>query len=627
MAKYQNVSSLKVESTKYLPSDFILEVKNVKNKDDVFDFVSKLEVFFNEADEDQVKLTLTNKESGRVFYDHILWDLLTSDMFNVALQKVMRFDEKETSELKNKLAIEKRRLVENNASKEEFDKYNEERRCKFSELDDKLRTSNLEEKQLIKLMLQASFFSLTYDEKHLTEVNLQYVAKQMLLIIGNIEKWQNYEFHDTKILTTLNEILFDIRYKYNKKFINEIIGRFDSKNLFGKLSQARDFAGVSLVLLHRQRRLNHEFKKVIVNFRKKKKGASIYNSACRLLKILNSSEANINEYLRDYKEKGGKNHLDNFVLFATKKSDTNSLFVIKEMLASFDKANNGDEACELLTSQAKSLKDNISNYFHENFLAFSDSKQEDNDWSNKIFIVTIRALSVFESIQKSSNSNWKRSVFLHEMSIWFKDVNEILNLHNLADDWSKVRKYLAQEGIETEWKSSFYTSTEQVFINDEVEKKVSKEIIKIITKPMLAMMNTNGGTIVVGAVENPEKISRDDVKRNLLTRDGYTFFDLNYEFAKKQKDLDQVKRDLQDIIHVKTGLSAEKFNSLWSIEMYEVKEHFRVCNIAVIKVRKSPEFIYEEEKIEGKLLMTLTRRADGRNVNVNLKEYLKRNND
>jgi len=83
---------------------------------------------------------------------------------------------------------------------------------------------------------------------------------------------------------------------------------------------------------------------------------------------------------------------------------------------------------------------------------------------------------------------------------------------------------------------------------------------------------------------------------------------------------------VQDYLYSKTGYTAEKFNSLWEIDLLRVIDiNFNVATVAKISVKKSEELIYGKENTKGgKLIYSLTKRANGRTVEVDLYDYLKK---
>ena len=426
----------------------------------------------------------------------------------------------------------------------------------------------------------------------------------------------------------MNDINYNDKYKFNKKYPAQLLGKIDGQKLFDNLQISRDFIGASLALLGRQALIANNFRKIstsITNFESNKSLKSMKKFASRLY-FMGSF---LDEYKMNYGKLFNDNVLEEFVDKFEKPCHKNIFFVVKEMVSPF---NNTEESptenmLKMIDNSPK-ISEKISKYFYENFSAFKDSDVKDNDWSNKLFITSIKTLSALMEVKKSKNSSWAISVFVNEYTSWITEIHKILNKNMLEDDWHELKPLLNQENTTIEWKSTFYTPTEQRFVNDVEEKEKSKEIFLTIVKPMLGMMNTEGGTILVGVVENPEKIVRENIKNNLIIKEDYSLFDVNYELEKKKRDLDSVKRELQDSLFTLTRYTAEKFNGLWEIKALEIKDNFlKTVTVIKITVFKSNEFVYGVERTNHNLLYSLTKRADGRTIEVDLREFLLKENN
>ena len=273
------------------------------------------------------------------------------------------------------------------------------------------------------------------------------------------------------------------------------------------------------------------------------------------------------------------------------------------------------------------IKKEIEEFAKSNLMAYSGEISEGNiEWSNKIYLLSIKTLSVLESIKDARDENWIISVFCYEFHHWLDEVHAVLNKYDIEDDWDKIEKLVGQENSQIEWKSSFFTSTEQKFVNEEIEKRNNSIILSRIIDVILGMINANGGIVLVGLVENPDAIIREDVKRNLLDKNGITFFDIHYEFEKRRKTLDSVKREIQDKLFSETYYSADKFNDLLTVEPIEIRDENKMATIYKILVKKSSKYIFNAKKEKDKFWITLTKRADGRTIKVDPREYLSHEN-
>ncbi len=270
---------------------------------------------------------------------------------------------------------------------------------------------------------------------------------------------------------------------------------------------------------------------------------------------------------------------------------------------------------------------NEINIIKNSFSAFSKSKVESSDeWSNKIYLISLKTLSAINAIYGASDKEWALSAILYEYYHWIDNVHEVINRYDIEDDWSSIDKFTNQENGTTEWKSTFFTSTEEPLLPTKGEEKaIEKKIFGLVIKNIIAMMNSKGGVILVGLVENPKAIVRKEVIDNLVYKEGFTFFNVNYELNKKNFKLDDIKMMILDALFNKTQLTADKFNDLWSIERLEIKDKRGVANIYKIVVSRSEKYIYHTKKEGGKIWISLIKRADGRVVEVDPREHLNGN--
>lgn len=318
-------------------------------------------------------------------------------------------------------------------------------------------------------------------------------------------------------------------------------------------------------------------------------------------------------------------HFDLFINnFDYKRNELNTLYIIEKMTSGFkyQKEKNFFEMIDEKINNSETIKKDINNFIPQKLSAYVGTiKQDDDEWSNKIYLISIKTLSVLEAIKNAKDKFWARNVFIYEFYHWVSDIHLVLNKYDIEDDWEKIRDLVVQENSRVEWKSSFFTSTETKFIDEKKEKEMKKIIFSKIIKAMLGMINTDGGVILVGVVENPQKIVREDIRENLIKKNKIFFLDINYELIKKNKTVDDLKREIQDGLFNETAQTAEKFNDLWSISPIEIKENYKIATIFKIEVVPSKSLIFGLKKEDATTWINLTKRADGRTIQVDPRQY------
>ncbi|MCA9351566.1 hypothetical protein KC929_02200 [Patescibacteria group bacterium] len=618
----------KIRSTKRDLYEELLNIRtlagNAKSKDDFFDLACHIVFIFQNTSDNEIKSALPYGKSS--IYTLLLSDILNNNYFNKCLFDSMKYENTKFLNLRKAQALELKTIYESELDNEEKNKkvsdLKKEHASQMRELNAENEESNIELKQTIRIALHTSFLLISILDDQLLESNIDYVMKQLNSMIRNIQSYQNFEFDRLSILHNLNTISYNRKYEYNKPFASTLTGKIDGKLLFNHLNRSRNLIGSSFIILSQKQTFSRQFKKIAYLSKKNEtyKAEKKLGSLAKKIKFIQSS---LSDYSKD------KPYVDDFVNKAYRDIDQNIIFVLNEMIYPYRKkrtSNLFDKILKMI-EESSEINKRVSQYFKENYSVFHADKIENNDWSNKLFIVTIRALSVLEEIKSSNNSEWKIGVFLNEYSSWIEEANQILNKYDLDDDWNELKQFLVEEGTSIEWKSTFYTSTQRPYIDEVTEKEYSKMTLKSIVKPILGMMNVEGGTILVGVVENPTSIVRENVKQNMIDKEGFSLFDVNYEFEKKKKDLDHVKREIQDILFSMTGLTAEKFNNLWEMKILEVNSGIKNISVIKISVKQSEQLIYCKETINNKTFFSLIKRADGRTIEVDISEYLMKENN
>lgn len=173
---------------------------------------------------------------------------------------------------------------------------------------------------------------------------------------------------------------------------------------------------------------------------------------------------------------------------------------------------------------------------------------------------------MLSGIHAAKDDRWKVSTAVYEYREWLNDVHNILNKYLIEDDWSIIADYVVQETAEIGWKSTFFTPLEQPYISEEIETSIGKKLFDKIIKTILGMLNTSGGTLIVGLIENPDSIVREDLAANIIYKNGKAFFDISNELKKSRKTVDGLRLQIINYLMRITDNSAEKFNDIITIE-------------------------------------------------------------
>lgn len=335
---------------------------------------------------------------------------------------------------------------------------------------------------------------------------------------------------------------------------------------------------------------------------------------------------------------GENTFIQNFTQnYFTNKNEKNAFELIELTVQEFKNKQKAEEDMLRTIDTAEKIKEKIMIYGNSNFKAFSSSVvgRSDIEWSNKIFINCNRLFGGLSGISKAVDKNWKINVLMNGFSDWVDAVHMILNKYDIEDDWMKIAKYLDQETNKVEWKSSFVTPIE-LSKDDESYNSVSKKVFYSIAKTLLALINTEGGVILIGLVEKPEEIVEEEIKKNLLEKNKKTFFDISFEFSQNRIDVDGIKRKIQDSLKKETLVSIESFNNLWNIQPVTIKDlqGNKTITIYKIEVSKSDKLIFssklEKEPEDAPAVLTkseniwisLLKRADARTIRVDPRRYL-----
>jgi hypothetical protein len=271
------------------------------------------------------------------------------------------------------------------------------------------------------------------------------------------------------------------------------------------------------------------------------------------------------------------------------------------------------------------IKDDFILYMKNNFIAFNVKNNNEvyDEWTNKLFLISIKSLSVLNEFNYALNKNWALKASVFELNLWINEVHEVLNKYYIDDDWDRIKDYVFLENERIEWKSSFLTSIQQDLLDESMETHNSKKNLDRIIRVIISMMNTDGGIIVVGLVENPNEIKREYVKQYLLKKEGITFFDISSEFKRYFRTLDSIRLEILDRLKNLTNYSTDKFNGLFELEPIILRDENMTITVIKIIVKKSEDFIYNFRKENETVWISLTKRAQGQTIDVDIRNYIK----
>ncbi|GAB0174504.1 MAG: hypothetical protein HHAS10_03830 [Candidatus Altimarinota bacterium] len=215
---------------------------------------------------------------------------------------------------------------------------------------------------------------------------------------------------------------------------------------------------------------------------------------------------------------------------------------------------------------------------------FSDTNQTQDYFTfcDKILIITIKWLIVVQNIQHAKDRIWKIRTFIRESYEWFSNLEGIINRY-LNEDWESIEKLLQEENTRIEWKSSISTAIEIKMADGEFKKQNLKKIAETV----ISMMNSEGGNIIIGYIENYNKV-RDDIKVDCYQKGKYHFYDIALDFERNKYSIDKFMRDIEDIIKNDLRVEIDEFSEFIYFEklfLTDDKEKF-IGNLTVKKAEK-----------------------------------------
>lgn len=173
----------------------------------------------------------------------------------------------------------------------------------------------------------------------------------------------------------------------------------------------------------------------------------------KLLNLVKNNELNTRKFFQythvifskqEYYKKNGILFKDNFtenerkvvrnIYSFLENSNLNNLIYLSSLLF-LDTGKDGLDGTILNLINTSTLKKKQIQEKFEKLISKLDTHESDSprEWSNKIFINTIRFFSTLESISSSQNDKWKINVFWIFYNIWIEETDEIVNLYGSTD--------------------------------------------------------------------------------------------------------------------------------------------------------------------------------------------------
>jgi hypothetical protein len=493
----------------------------------------------------------------------------------------------------------------------------------------KKEKEELEKLIFINSGLMLAFFGIALGHETINKNSIEFLRNNTTDLLKNIIKQQEgVRTNFVNLCYFLEKVSWDKKLHYNNNFMAKFPVKLNDKFLFANLLTSRAFAGITFTSLAISPAIEDRFKKVISSFGHEK--FSISFALDSIYQTVNELDEKISHYYRDTP----KNISDFFNIFI-RSNEKNLIFCLKNFCSGFHYQGPEKKFAEIILAKVgatPALKNMFADFMEGNFKAFNSTVDEgDDEWTNKLFLISIKTLAVLDEIRKAHDSRWIISVALHELRQWIVEIHEVLNKYYIEDDWEKIKDYAVQENEKIEWKSSFYTPLNQEYKDAESDSVIKKIMFEKILKVILAMLNTEGGALIVGVIENPGDIRRSEVRDFLLTKNGLTFFDISYELKKENKTLDHLRLQIIENLKQITDNTSDKFNGLIEFEPIKIRNEHKVITIIKIQITKAQKLFLNVKK-EGnvkkdgsggdRVWVSLTRRAQGQNVDVDVREYI-----
>lgn len=516
------------------------------------------------------------------------------------------------------------KVIRKRATKDIYNNHNE-----FVDLNDKSIIHNDEfliEKKTIRLFFNISFFCVTLFLWQLSEIFIKRLRFKLIDLSKYIEEKSNYTIDYWTMMDDIVWIMIDPKFWYNdtfplKKLWVKMWEQINSIFLFETNKKNTSIIITSLISFPYFRFISSSLKNI---------HGGILNKLNNLYGASAISEKRINRQIEYFKENNPEN--TDFYRYTETFRTTNekiTWYIIEKITSWFydeDKNPNFNNKLAEKIDNATEIKNEITNFCTNRLSAFGAGKNDNNERSNKIFIITIELLSVLEIMRHSKDILRKQKTTVRSLNIRLESLNKIVNKYELIDDWDEIKDLIIEENNKIERKSTFFTPIEQHFIDKETDLKIWENIFDKIINTIIWMINTEWWNIIVWLCEHPEKIVRSDIKQNIIIKNKISFYNTFSELEKRWRGLDEIKRYIQDKIKKKTRLNIDQTDSYWkikSINLFDSQNTENSVSLFKITIEKSKNIIPIKEWSEDKTAISILKRVDGRTIFVDPVIYLK----
>lgn len=479
---------------------------------------------------------------------------------------------------------------------------------------------NVDTKKILNAGISLAFFPVALILPALNKESITFLRKHITNLVKlNLKAANDNDISFANLCFKIESVSWNYQYNYTDKFPVLLNDKF----LFNTLRLARSISGISLLSLTINAILGDQFRNAVGRMSSDERfnlSVALNNIHGAVFRI----EASTQSYYDNVPTEKHIN-LERFFNTFIWNNEKDLIFFVKEISTGFQYQEDKtfQEVILAKVAVAGDSKDRLAIFAKQNLSAFTGTLVgEEREWANKIFIVSIKTIVALAEINSAYDRHWKFSVAVRELTQWLSEVHEILNLFYLEDEFNLIAQFLKEENIKIEWKSTFFTPTEEIFINDKAELSKGKDIFLGIVKAILGMLNTDGGVIIVGFVEHPDRIVRDDLLKHIVVKNGKSFFNIGYELSQKNKNLDQIRLQILDNLKSVTQLSEEKFNNIFSLEPILFRSSDKTITVIKISVQKATIPIFNVREDRGTTWISLTKRADGKTIDVDVRDYI-----
>lgn len=337
--------------------------------------------------------------------------------------------------------------------------------------------------------------------------------------------------------------------------------------------------------------------------------ARMINEICKALRRNNYFNSNCQAYSDD--------DIAPFSFYFKQREFTKVVTLLHKLLDEFSEVtdDNFSVKCSHLMDKSLEMHGEIKKVFFESYKVFPNYKGNihvDDQWGNKVFLNTLKLLSTLNVISASNDDVWKKGVFIRNFHVWFDELHDGINFHFLKDDWDEIYSLLKDgENDAIEYKSTFGFPIQGTNNSLKDIKDSVRSIEEKIAETILAMANSGGGTIVVGIVEYPERVSDTAIREKIFERSKRYFIDINYSLGREGVNLDAKIQKIQTLLRAKTGERIDFLDELFTMRTKEILSATgrHRTSIVLISVKQGTRlfFLKKEDK-----WITLPKRLHGR---------------